>query len=96
MLSWSHRESNLLAAKGADLKLVIRGRAEEKMATSLRVLPYLDFTPFHQGTVELLSSSLRICARLERYKTEALQRGAQEKMEKEKPSEQKKWLQTEK
>lgn len=36
------------------------------------MVSYLDFTSFHQRTVELLPGSLCVCARLECYKTEAL------------------------
>lgn len=63
----------------------MEGETEEKMvAVSLknkkgvrgclgaRVASYLDFTPFHQRAVKLLSGPLRIHARLECYKTKAL------------------------
>ena len=46
------------------------------------MVSYLDFTSFHQRTVKLLSGPLCVCARLERYKTEALQ--AEERVEWEK------------
>ena len=62
-----------------------RGRkkgGEEGGERGARLVSYLDFTSFHQRTVKLLSGPLCVCARLERYKTEALraeERGEWEK-----------------
>lgn len=87
---WGRNDQNkliLIVAHGGetDEKMVTDSKKKKKGGGGggARVVSYLDFTSFHQRAVQLLSGPLCICARLECYKTEALQAEEREEWEKE-------------